>query len=59
MRQQQAAQSVALPAMGVNWTKRAIRVIVIAIALAFALWALVHFCSPVLTGRAADGVTWA
>ena len=59
MRQQQATRSVALPSVGVNWTNRAIRAIVIAIVLAFALWALIHFGAPVLSRHAADGVTWA
>jgi hypothetical protein len=44
---------------GANWTNRAILLVVIAVAMAFAIWVVVHLGHPVLGGHEAGGATWA
>jgi hypothetical protein len=51
-------RQLSLILMGDNWTNRAIRVAVLAVALAFAIWAVIHFGNPALGGHGADGSTW-
>ena len=44
--------------MGIYTTNHVIRMVVLAIAVAFAIWTIIHFGHPVPNGHGADGVTW-